>query len=249
MSNLMMPSRVLLYGRVMKGISIDVSVFDAGEGGAPGLGYNKFLRRQFGENSETECDANSEAVFAMIYGFEFEGHYCDLMAPTIMLVHGEGMEQDRGRKVVAATAAAAAAVNATPASVAAAAEAASDGAGAAEIAAVTAVREACGANGATPASVAAAAANASAAAPYIGRVEEPYPGFADNVRIWPYDKADFSLRLDPCSGPLESILVEAEFDDSEMAAEASGRQVSGRQVSGRQVSGRQVRGRQVRGKK
>ena len=101
----------------------------------------------------------------------------------------------------------------------------------------------------TPASVAAAAAEASAAAPYIGRVEEPYPGFADNVRIWPYDKADFALRLDPCSGPLESILVEAEFDDSEMAAEASGRQVSGRQVSGRQVSGRQVRGRQVRGKK
>ena len=249
MSNLMMPSRVLLYGRVMKGISIDVSVFDAGEGGAPGLGYNKFLRRQFGENSETECDANSEAVFAMIYGFEFEGHYCDLMAPTIMLVHGEGMEQDRGRKVVAATAAAADAVDATPASVAAAAESANDGAGAAEIAALTAVRKARDVNGATPADVAAAAANASAAAPYIGRVEEPYPGFADNVRIWPYDKADFSLRLDPCSGPLESILLEAEFGDSEMASESSGRHVSGRHVRGRHMSGRHMSGRHMSGKK
>lgn len=248
MSNLMMPSRVLLYGRVMKGISIDVSVFDAGEGGAPGLGYNQFLRRQFGENSATECDANNEAVFAMIYGFEFEAHYYDLMAPTIMLVHGEGMEQDRGRKVVAATAAAADAVGATAATVAAAAESAGDGAGAAELAALTAVREACGASEATPADVAAAAANASAAGPYIGRVEEPYSGFADYVRIWPYDKADFSLRLDPCSGPLESILLDAEFGDSEMAAESSGRHVSGRHVSGRHMSGRHMSGRHMSGR-
>jgi len=254
MSNLMMPSRVLLYGRVMQGISIDVSVFDAGEGGAPGLGYNKFLRRQFGRNSEAECDNNNQAVFAIIYGFEFEAHYYDLMAPTIMLVHGEGMEQDRGRKVVAATAAAADAVGATAASVAAAAESAGDGAGAAEIAALTAVRKASGVNGASPADVAAAAASASAAAPYIGRVEEPYPGFADNVRIWPYDKADFSLRLDPCSGPIESILLEAEIDDAEMVDEMSGRKVSGRKVGGylgrgRKVSGRKVAmsGRKVRG--
>jgi hypothetical protein len=244
MSNLMMPSRILLYGRKMKGISIDVSVFDAGTGGIPGLGSNRFLREQF-DPSEI---GNHAACFAMIYGFEFEAHYYDLMAPTIMLVHGEGMEQDRGRKVVAATAAAAAATNATRDSVVAAAFAATDGAGAAEIAAAVAA-EAAAQEECTAADVAAAAAEAAAAAPYIGRVEEPFLGFADNVRIWPYDKADFSLRLDPCSGPLESILVEAEFDDSEMAAETSGRQVSGRQVSGRQVSGRQVSGRQVRGKK
>ena len=252
MSNLMMPSRVLLYGRVMQGISIDVSVFDAGDGGAPGLGYNKFLRNQFveGENS----GGNGKAVLAMIYGFEFEAHYYDLMAPTIMLVHGEGMEQDRGRKVVAAAAAAAAADGATAASVAAAAEAAGDGAGAAEIAALTAVRAACGDKEATAVSVAAAAANASAAAPYIGRVDKPYPGFADNVRIWPYDKADFSMRLDPCSGPIESILLEAEIDDAEMSDEMAGRKVSGRKVGGylgrgRKVSGRKVgiSGRKVRG--
>jgi len=54
MSNLMMPSRVLLYGRKMRGISIDVSVFDAGIGGAPGLGHNKFLRNQFVGSKDAE---------------------------------------------------------------------------------------------------------------------------------------------------------------------------------------------------
>ena len=257
MSNLMMPSRVLLYGRKMQGISIDVSVFDAGTGGIPGLGNNRFLREQFDNSGHNLPDPPCpvlEPCFALIYGFEFEAHYYDLMAPTIMLVHGEGMDESRGRKVVAATAAAAAAVNASPASVVAAAEAASDGTGAVEIAALTAAREACGADGADAASVAAAAANAAAEAPYIGRAEEPYPGFADNVRIWPYDKADFSMRLDPCSGPIESILLEAEIDDAEMADEMSGRKVSGRKVGGylgrgRKVSGRKVAmsGRKVRG--
>lgn len=333
MSNLMMPSRVLLYGRVMKGISIDVSVFDAGEGGAPGLGYNKFLRNQFAASEDPVCkckdgecvcedtESNDKAVLAMIYGFEYEAHYYDLMAPTIMLVHGEGMDQSRGRKIVAVTATAAAANGATALTVLAAAFAASDGVGAAEIAATTAAevavygaaaiaaresetengataasvctaaaaaadgtsamdtaavaaaKKAAGETGATPASVvaaaitaaeaattatavsvAAAAANASAAAPYIGRVDKPFPGFDDNVRIWPYDKADFSLRLDPCSGPIESILLEAEIDDAEMSDEMAGRKVSGRKVGGylgrgRKVSGRKVgmSGRKVRG--
>jgi hypothetical protein len=183
MSNLMMPSRVLLYGRVISGITIDATVFDLGTGGIPGLGNNRFLREQFndsGYNMSPPPSAALEPCFALIYGFEFEGRYYDIMVPTIMLVHGPGVaHRDTS----------------------------------------------------------------------ICRVEEPFPAIELDIVVWPYDKADFSLRLDPCSGPLESILIEAEFDDSEMAAEASGRQVSGRQVSGRQVSGRQVRGRQVRGKK
>ncbi|MDH3387484.1 MAG: hypothetical protein OEN02_06220 [Gammaproteobacteria bacterium] len=323
MSNLMMPSRVLLYGRVVQGISIDVSVFDAGTGGIPGLGNNRFLRKQFDPSKLDEQDEKA-ACLAMIYGFEYEAHYYDLMAPTIMLVHGEGMDQSRGRPVVDAATAAAAAVEATTASVVAAAYAATDGPGAANsaaataaaiaaygaaaiaaeeaatkpgatpadvvnaaaeaadntseadmaavaaakaaaaekgatpdsvaAAAVTAAEQAALASGATPASVAAAAANASAAGPYIGRVEGPFPGFADNVRVWPYDKDDFSMRLDPCSGPIESILLEAEIDDAEMADEMAGRKVSGRKVGGylgrgRKVSGRKVgiSGRKVRG--
>ncbi len=312
MSNLMMPSRVLLYGRVVQGITIDASIFDTGNGGIPGLGSNRFLREQFDPSAidgELPC-------FAMIYGFEYEAHYHDLMAPTIMLVHGDGVDYSRGRRVVVATAAAAAAREATFDSVLAAAYAATDGnddvviaavnaaeevaiAGPREVAAAIAARDAVELEGAsaesvahaattiapdgnvaaaaqaaanmdgatplsvsaaaaaaapTPSTVAEAAANASAATPYIGRVEKPFPDFADNVRIWPYDKADFSLRLDPCSGPLESILLEAEIDDAELADEMAGRKVSGRKVGGylgrgRKVSGRKVgiSGRKVRG--
>ncbi len=250
MSNLMMPSRVLLYGRVLRGIEINVRVFDAGVGGIPGLGSNRFLREQFDPSTpdgELPC-------FAMIYGFEYEAHYHDLMAPAIMLVHGEGVDYSRGRRVVAAAAAAAAAHEATPDSVVAAALSAADGPGAAESAVVNAARRAAAEDGASAESVAAAAAQASADTPYIGRVEKPFPDFADNVRIWPYDKADFSLRLDPCSGPLESILLEAEIDDAELADEMAGRKVSGRKVGGylgrgRKVSGRKVgiSGRKIRG--
>ncbi|TNF88209.1 MAG: hypothetical protein JSU67_11145 [Gammaproteobacteria bacterium] len=250
MSNLMMPSRVLLYGRVVQGIRIDVRVFDAGIGGVPGLGSNRFLREQF----DPSHIGKQEPCFAMIYGFEFEAHYHDLMAPTIMLVHGEGLDYSRGRRVVAATAAAAASHEATAQDVAGAAASAADGAGAAEIAAAAAAAAAAGEEGATAASVAAAAAAASAADPYIGRVDKPFPDFADNVRIWPYDKADFSMRLDPCSGPIESILLEAEIDEAEIADEMAGRKVSGRKVGGylgrgRKVSGRKVgiSGRKVRG--
>ncbi|MDX1486646.1 MAG: hypothetical protein R3268_00490 [Acidiferrobacterales bacterium] len=250
MSNLLMPSRVLLYGRVVQGIAIDVDVFDAGTGGAPGLGSNRFLREQF-EPSKLKKEI---PCLAMIYGFEYEAHYYDLMAPTIMLVHGEGIDYSRGRRVVAATAAAAAAVNASAESVATAARAAADGAGAAEIAAAVAAIEAAKIEGANAASVAAAAAREAADTPYIGRVEKPLPDFADNVRIWPYDKADYSLRLDPCSGPIESILLEAEIDDAELSDEMAGRKVSGRKVGGylgrgRKVSGRKVgiSGRKIRG--
>jgi hypothetical protein len=43
-----------------------------------------------------------------------------------------------------------------------------------------------------------------------GTVGEP-PAFADDVRIWQYDRADFSLRLELDVGPLERILLEAEL--------------------------------------
>ena len=62
MSNLMMPSRVLLYGRKMRGIKINVNVFKAGKGGVPGLGYNKFLRKQFGKNKEAKGNKKNGAL-------------------------------------------------------------------------------------------------------------------------------------------------------------------------------------------
>jgi hypothetical protein len=35
--------------------------------------------------------------------------------------------------------------------------------------------------------------------------------FSHDMRVWSYDKGDFSLRLDPESGPLEQILLQAEL--------------------------------------
>jgi hypothetical protein len=35
--------------------------------------------------------------------------------------------------------------------------------------------------------------------------------FAEDIRVWSYDKGDFSIRLDPESGPFEQILLQAEL--------------------------------------
>jgi hypothetical protein len=40
--------------------------------------------------------------------------------------------------------------------------------------------------------------------------------FAEDMRVWSYDKGDFSLRLDPESGPLEQILLDAELKPDKM---------------------------------
>jgi hypothetical protein len=40
--------------------------------------------------------------------------------------------------------------------------------------------------------------------------------FESDIVFWDYDRADFSLRLDIDSGPLERILLEAEQQDGEM---------------------------------
>ncbi len=255
MSNLMMPSRVLLYGRTMKGLRINVNVFDAGRGGAPGLGNNTFLRNQFVGPSAVP-GRNDRARLAMIYGFEFEGHYYDLTAPTIMLVHGRGIDRRPRRRAInrAIVEAAEEAHNngGTPAEIATAATNAAIEAGAPEAEAGIAAAEAF-ADGADADGVVAAATEAAAAAhPYVGRIESPFPGFPGNVKVWPYDKADFSMRLDPSSGPIESILLEAELEDDEFSDEMAGRKVSGRKVGGyrgRKMSGRKVgiRGRKVRG--
>jgi hypothetical protein len=162
MDDLMGQSRILLYGRVLKGIK--VSVEDLNDG----LGFNKLLRSQFG-NGDSGGDAKPR--FAMVYGFEFEGHYYDLTAPTVLLVHGSGTAPEKA-----------------------------------------------------------------------GAVVETDPKLVADVKVWPYDKADFSMRLDVDSGPLESILLEPALEDEELAAEMSGKRVSGKRVSGKRVSGKRVRG-------
>ncbi|MFC1681110.1 hypothetical protein ACFL1S_04875 [Pseudomonadota bacterium] len=80
-----------------------------------------------------------------------------------------------------------------------------------------------------------------------GAIVESDPKLADDVKVWPYDKADFSMRIDIDSGPLESILLEQALDDEELAAEMSGKRVSGKRVSGKRVSGKRVSGKRMSG--
>jgi hypothetical protein len=55
--------------------------------------------------------------------------------------------------------------------------------------------------------------------------------FADDIKVWSYDKGDFSLRLDPESGPLEQILLAAELKSETVQTYYSGQHA--RIMSGR----------------
>ncbi|MCP4764955.1 MAG: hypothetical protein GY875_01650 [Gammaproteobacteria bacterium] len=65
-----------------------------------------------------------------------------------------------------------------------------------------------------------------------GAVVGSDPKLADDIKVWSYDKADFSVRLDTSSGPLEDILLEQALDDSGVAAQTSAKRVSGKRMSG-----------------
>ncbi len=65
-----------------------------------------------------------------------------------------------------------------------------------------------------------------------GAVVESDPKLMDDIKVWSYDKADFSVRLDVDSGPLEDILLEKAVNDSGVAAQTSAKRVSGKRMSG-----------------
>jgi hypothetical protein len=56
--------------------------------------------------------------------------------------------------------------------------------------------------------------------------------FAEDMRVWSYDKGDFSIRLDPENGPLEQILLQAELRPDKQQTYYSGQNafVSGQNV-------------------
>jgi hypothetical protein len=72
--------------------------------------------------------------------------------------------------------------------------------------------------------------------------------FSDDVMMWSYDKADYSIRMDIETGMLEQILLDAYFGGDD-GAFVSGSKVSGSKVSGSKVSGSKVAGSKVRGSK
>ena len=74
--------------------------------------------------------------------------------------------------------------------------------------------------------------------------------FADDIRVWDYNKADYTVRMDVLSGQFEQVLLDIYFGFDSPAisgARVSGARVSGARVSGARVSGARVSGARVSG--
>ena len=75
---------------------------------------------------------------------------------------------------------------------------------------------------------------------------------ADDIRVWAYDKADYTIRMDVETGMFEQVLLEIFFSGGDAmisGAKVSGAKVSGAKVSGAKVSGAKVSGAKVSGAK
>ncbi|MDX1742985.1 MAG: hypothetical protein R3186_05250, partial [Ruegeria sp.] len=73
-----------------------------------------------------------------------------------------------------------------------------------------------------------------------------------DMRVWDYDKADYTMRMDVMTGQFEQVLLDIYFGFDSPAisgAKVSGAKVSGAKVSGAKVSGAKVSGAKVSGAK
>lgn len=61
--------------------------------------------------------------------------------------------------------------------------------------------------------------------------------FAKDLRVWIYDKGDFSMRLDVETGTFDQILLDAELDEDASGGRSSGGRSSGGRSSGGRSSG------------
>ncbi|MEF2554042.1 hypothetical protein VQ042_22325 [Aurantimonas sp. A2-1-M11] len=68
--------------------------------------------------------------------------------------------------------------------------------------------------------------------------------YADELKVWSYDKADYTIRMDVDTGMFEQVLLNMFFGDTNGA---SGPKVAGAMVSGAMVSGAKVSGAMVSG--
>lgn len=73
--------------------------------------------------------------------------------------------------------------------------------------------------------------------------------FAPDVKVWAYDKSEFSIRLDISTGMLEEILLAAEVMDGDASFGFGGGKVGGGKVGGGKVGGGKVGGGKVGGGK
>lgn len=82
-----------------------------------------------------------------------------------------------------------------------------------------------------------------------GIVVEPNPELETKtakIRVWTYDKADFSIRLDMQSGPLEEILL-AVTRDTYSQIQSSGMHMKGMHMKGMHMKGMHMKGMHLKG--
>lgn len=70
---------------------------------------------------------------------------------------------------------------------------------------------------------------------------------AEEIHVWSYDKADYTIRMDVDTGMFEQVLLDAFFDGGGGGGRVSGAMVSGAMVGGPSTRGAMVRGAMVSG--
>ena len=75
-----------------------------------------------------------------------------------------------------------------------------------------------------------------------------YP-FAEDIRVWSYDQADFTIRLDVVTGMFEDVLLFTDYGWGAEAPQFGGGKLGGGKVGGGKVGGGKVGGGKVGGGK
>ena len=171
--SLLSPSAVKMYGRLVRGLMIDVA--DTREE----LGGNQFLRQQL--------EPGTNPMLARIYGYSYLGQYQSLSRPAIFLVHGEGAPASPRVTALIIK---------------------EDGKDATFTIRSPVTTKLEDPPFTDPKNV--ARFGSGTVSVDISGQASPCGDFAFDIRVWEYDRGDFSLRLDVESGPLERILVDAE---------------------------------------
>lgn len=83
--------------------------------------------------------------------------------------------------------------------------------------------------------------------PSLGGVGQSAFQFSDDLRVWSYDKADYTIRMDVDTGMFEDILLKAFIGDDAESLEARGMNARGMNARGMNARGMNARGMNARG--
>jgi hypothetical protein len=158
------------------------------------LGANKFLRGQL--------DQKVDPRLARIYGYSYFGRYTALARPSIFLVHGRG-EPVYPRAVSVVQTVPDVAAN-TPGKFTIDPPPGPEPSEDPKIAPNSTPRDDL------------ARFNPAAVSVDVSGQAVDCCEFSSDIRVWEYDRGDFSLRLDVDSGPLERILIDRDEGGEEM---------------------------------